>query len=384
MVWTIFFMVIFHSISFSQSDNGPWQSNLMIARSDDGTTFNHSTVFVDSAGVPSLIMDNSGIIISAFQWFPYPRDSENWDKVAISFSEDQGVTWTKPEPIVVNGLPEGFTRPFDPTLAIADDGRIRVYFSTGPVQNKIIDHTIKTYSAVSEDGIHYVFEEGIRFGNDDKAVIDPAVVKYEHQWHYTAPKGAPQEGAYHCVSENGLDFTRVEDIPSDLIHSWTGNLVDCGSEMRFYGCSGDGLWWVSSQDGQDWSDFQLTNIQPGGDPAVLKIAANDFLVVYVSPRSETSVEDQSRSSADHSNLLTIYPNPARLPAVVKFYLDSQRTLNLIVYNILGEKVYQKKDLNFNPGWNHYSLNHSNLRSGIYFLKLFNREIKLIKKFMILD
>ena len=35
-------------------------------------------------------------------------------------SEDEGQTWSKPEPVCVEGLPTQMMRPFDPTVVLLD------------------------------------------------------------------------------------------------------------------------------------------------------------------------------------------------------------------------------------------------------------------------
>lgn len=63
---------------------GPWNSGLMIAFSDDGTTFATPRLFQDSAGVPSIATDSRGNLIATFQWFPAPIGGPHWDSVAVN------------------------------------------------------------------------------------------------------------------------------------------------------------------------------------------------------------------------------------------------------------------------------------------------------------
>lgn len=99
----------------------PWKNPLKICRSTNGSDFTGLNTFQDSSGVPNVIMLPSGVLISAFQWFRQPVGSPSWDRVAVKFSNDSGISWTQPQPIIVNGLPANFTRPFDPTLAVTDN-----------------------------------------------------------------------------------------------------------------------------------------------------------------------------------------------------------------------------------------------------------------------
>ncbi|MBK9176795.1 MAG: hypothetical protein IPM46_10780 [Flavobacteriales bacterium] len=112
-------------------------------------------------------------------------------------------------------------------------------------------------------------------------IIDPAVILFGPGWHYTAPKGAPQDGAHHHLSPNGINFNAVPDIPSDPLHNWTGNfMIESPTELRFYGGGANGIWYNHSPNGGQWNGYVNTNLQ-GGDPSALKVAPANYLIVYV-------------------------------------------------------------------------------------------------------
>lgn len=267
--------------------NGPWNADLIICNSPDGTTFNNCRIFVDSAGVASVIKKSNGQLIAAFQWFPAPIGSANWDKVAISTSSDNGNTWTAPVTAAFPDLPAGYQRPFDPTLALTETGNIRMYFSSGENGSVPLNTGVHTYSALStDDGFTYQFEPGIRFQYPNQATIDPAAVLHNGILYYTTPAGAPQDGAHRAVSDDGLNFTQLADIPSDAQHNWTGNLLSRPDELRFYG-TGNFLWWTATTNGgNSWSNYTNTNLK-GGDPAVAVTNDNQYIIIFTGFRCTT-------------------------------------------------------------------------------------------------
>lgn len=370
---------------------GPWNSNLMIRSSTDGNLFGAETKFIDSSGVPSLLKDAKGRLIAVFQWFPAPLRSQYWDKVAVKISTDSGKTWSQPQPIVVSGLPSTYQRPFDPTLTLTEDGRIRIFFSSGPSVSMMLDSNIATYSAISNDGVNYTFESGSRFSVSGKAIIDPAALRIGKKWYYTAPKGAPQEGAYHATSDDGVAFTRRGDISSDSTHQWTGNLVEYGSGMRFYGAGGQGLWWSYSADGASWtkptsltvSSSGGTAMPPfvrGGDPAVLKIADNNYLLMYVSATvAATSVADNYPQSAQ----LSVFPNPAQEQATVRFVLEKRERVRLSLYDVLGREIAQLLDADLPAGEHTSALILPTSSAQLYFLRLQTTTFSAIKPVRVL-
>lgn len=317
--------------------NFPWNNPLKIAWSSDGIIFNTPAVFQDSSGVPSVIKWKGDTLISAFQWFRQPNPSLTWDRVAVKFSFDNGRTWSKPKPIVVNGLPANYQRPFDPTLTVFRNDSIRIYFSSsnGFPKNGL-DASVNTYSAKSSDGINFYFESGSRVDEPSKQVIDPAIIFFNTSWHYLSPIGSPQQGAYHYVSPDGLNFTPVSNITSDNFHNWTGNfMIENANELRFYG-SGAIIWYNYSANGSIWSGYINTNIQ-GGDPSVLKIKNNNYLMVYVGQPYPLNILEINAESQP----IQIFPNPTQ--GLINVKVDSKNVgSNYVVYDYSGKTVLKGK------------------------------------------
>lgn len=355
---TIFIFCLSVAISntvFSQ--NYPWERPLRITWSNDGRTFDKSEIFQDSSGVPSLIRWKGDTLICAFQWFRQPKNSSSWDRVAVKFSYDNGFSWTEPTPIVMNDLPANFQRPFDPTLTVFSNDSIRIYFSSSNDIPKMgLDSMINTYSAKSNDGIHFNFEPNARVDEAANRVIDPAVIYFKNSWHYIAPIGSPQQGAYHYVSPDGLQFASVPNIPSDNMHNWTGNfMVYDNNALRFYG-SGPFIWYNVSPNGGQWNGFVNTNIQ-GGDPSVIKISEKNYLMVFVgSPyltNNENSIKDPER--------FILFPNPVknRLEIHCKNQNDE---FDYKIYSLSGQLI--------DSGMHRTSsVEVDHLSSGFYFIEL---------------
>jgi hypothetical protein len=333
------------------ASTGPWETPLMVARSTDGVQFDDPTVFQDSSGVPSVVQWKGDTLACVFQWCRLPMGGPTWDRVAVKFSFDRGSTWTEPQRILINGLPPSYQRPFDPTLAVVAGQDLRIYFSSSdgmppPGGDSIID----TYSAVSTDGVNYTFEPGPRVNHPTSRVIDPAVIWFRGGWHYVSPIGAPQDGAYHYVSPDGLHFSRVPDIRSDPAHNWTGNfVVNDTNDLRFYGC-GPNIWFNSSPDGGNWLGYTPTNVR-GGDPSVVKLGANDYLMVYVGqPYAGVANADAG---------IRCTPRTAELVrGVLQMAKGERRTASGELLDAAGRKVMELV-----PGPN--DVRH--LASGVYFV-----------------
>src|SRR5262249_29236716 len=146
----------------------------------------------------------------------------NFDRVAVRFSTDDGKSWTDPEPIAVDGMGNHLARPFDPTLVPLPDGRLRLYFTSNDRHDsRFAMSPPAIYSAVTSDGLHYIFEPGVRFSIEGRITIDCAAALHEGVYHLFVPDNGtaaemeenqrrhepPRGGTgYHAVSRDGLNF----------------------------------------------------------------------------------------------------------------------------------------------------------------------------------
>jgi hypothetical protein len=278
-----------------RSQPGPWDSDVEVYRLASDTQPVKLATF-ERAGVPTAARLKDGRLIAAFQNFP-ADDNRNFDHVAVRFSADEGRTWSTAEPIQVAGLEPGLARPFDPTLVPLPDGRVRLYFTSN--RSPDFRRSIPAiYSAISSNGVAYVFEPGVRFGLEGRIVIDCAVALHNGEFHLIIPdNGAaddfmgqpgrnrppPGGNGYHAISRDGLKFIRVADIKLSTSRGrWLGNLQSDGGKLLFFG-TGAGPWPVASADGLNWGAATASMRLPGADPGAVKLRDGSWLLAVTSP-----------------------------------------------------------------------------------------------------
>jgi len=252
---------------------GPWNRDLDMATSVDGVRFSRTKRFVERGGVPCIARIGKGQLMAVFQWFPLDK-RERFDKIAMVISEDDGDTWTLPQTVAFDGMPDYLYRQFDPTLVVLEDGRLRLYF-TSENQNT---RTTVICSAISEDGSRFVFEEGMRFTVEDENIVDCAVAHIGDRWHIYCPVPRHDGNAYHAVSEDGLAFQRTNDLSVPGTGQWIGNVIVVGDKLRFYGSGRGGIWLATSKDGLQWVLSGRTGMM-GGDPGVVRTASGRYLMI---------------------------------------------------------------------------------------------------------
>jgi hypothetical protein len=183
---------------------------------------------------------------------------------------------------------------------------VRLYFTS----NRSPDFRRSTpaiYSAISTNGIHYVFEPGVRFAVEGRIVIDCAAVLHKGVFHlFVADNGSaedfvggpqrhepPRGGVgYHATSKDGLKFTRIEDVKISGNHRWLGNAQSDGSLITFFGTAthdpgraGEprgGVWVGTSADGSTWRLLRLLDLQ-GADPGTVATRDNGWIIAVTGP-----------------------------------------------------------------------------------------------------
>ncbi|MBM3293401.1 MAG: hypothetical protein FJY82_02630 [Candidatus Aminicenantes bacterium] len=262
-------------------DYGPWNRDLEWYASSDGLMFSKKGTFVERGGVPSLAKAIDGRLQAVFQWFPLSK-KEAFDQVAFKISSDLGESWTSPELIQVSGLPPQLFRVFDPTLVGLPGGGFRLYFSSeriGPLNSR---GNRAIFSAVSGDGIHFLFEPGQRFGFDDSETYDCAVGVWGGLWHLYCPRPFSEGWGYHATSADGLNFVRQPDVFIDSRLDWLGNVLAGANGLFFYGSGRTGGWAAFSSDGFAWT-LLADRTGLGGDPAIVMAGENRYLAVNTGP-----------------------------------------------------------------------------------------------------
>ncbi len=261
--------------------NGAWSGNLILAYSDDGLTFTEGERLIQYGGVPNLLYTSKGQLIATYQYFSR-EDESLYDVIAYSVSEDEGETWSDPQKINFEELPEGrttatsTTKPMDPTLVETEDGGLRLYFT----YHGLKDEYARLASVYSEDGdisSSFVYDNG-ETPDIHKGILDPAVVYFNGLWHhYTWDMDSSDN--YHSTSEDGINFELQENIEG-LDMDFLGQVIVVDDGLRFYG-TGNGITTAISEEGYTW-EIEKEDALKGADPGVAQLEDGSYLMLYTS------------------------------------------------------------------------------------------------------
>jgi len=155
---------------------GRWNRDLVRMESRDALNFNSPKVVIERAGVPSLARNSKDRLVMVFQWFPFDNQKA-FDRMAVSFSDDEGVTWAKPELLEIVGYPEEYIRPFDPTVVSLPDGRLRLYFT---VNQEGPDGKPCICSAISNDDLLFTARQDSKKIESDGAFTQLSALRFQN------------------------------------------------------------------------------------------------------------------------------------------------------------------------------------------------------------
>lgn len=80
--------------------------------------------------------------------------------------------------------------------------------------------------------------------------------------------------------------------------------------------------------------------------------------------------------------MRLFPNPVKERMMVTFELEANKQLQVEVFNAVGQRVQNLGASNFNSGRNQFEINASDLSNGVYFLRIYNADKELNRRFVV--
>jgi len=261
-----------------QTESPLLKHDVYITFSADPASFPVGTLVTKSGSVPDVLVCtvttttcNVGDLLI---YFVDPLAKQPSAGVSMIKSTDGGKTWSARQTITLaNKQNQGPV--VDPSVMQLSDGRIRLYFFApdGPLTGGPADTTLHNVdSAVSNDGIAFTVESGVRFSAQH--LTDPEVITNGKEWFMYYSIGI-QSGV--ATSTDGLSFTEQGTLPS-TIGGVPGAIVLKDGSIRAYGCTPTGIASGTSTDGLTFSSVVTAlsakqicdpSVQPLGDQYVM-------------------------------------------------------------------------------------------------------------------
>ncbi len=240
------------------------------ATSSDGLTWSEGTLLSEKASVPDVLRTTKGIFWA--YWVDFSSATgRNTEKIGVAKSAD-GKTWEKLGAAKFSNL--GNLVPVDPDVIELEDGRLRMYFYDIAVPQG--EHPI--HSAISNDGINFTIEAGVRFKAEN--IFDPDVVRLKDGRYRMFINNADK--IISATSSDGLNFTADAGVRVAGGGSIPGSIVLADGSVRLYKCD-KGINAFKSADGLTFTLEKETVIRGTGgiicDPSITAMPSG-FLMVY--------------------------------------------------------------------------------------------------------
>ena len=166
----------------------------------------------------------------------------------------------------------------DPTAIVTDDGQIRLYyFDINEARGKVFkkEPVNKIYSAISDDGVNFTQESGIRL--EYQGAFDPDVLYVDGTWYmYTGDLQGNKVNV--ATSTDGLTFSHVGTayqggaVPDVWHEDDDWYLYTAGINIA---TGTDGLTFESTG-----KEFRDPNSRGTADPSVVKLNDGSYLMLY--------------------------------------------------------------------------------------------------------
>lgn len=190
--------------------SGPFNDQVYGAVSQDGVTFEELPgPFFEHASVPEVVeltqagaAGEAGALLLYFVDFSGERLGPGPEGLSMASSTD-GRDWTAQRPVRVVGK-RNRGAAVDPSVVQLSNGRLRMYFfgseaTHGDPASVPGDHVI--YGALSEDGLTFTVEPGVRF--QAPRITDPDVLRVGEAWWMVLSRG---QETLLARSADGLTF----------------------------------------------------------------------------------------------------------------------------------------------------------------------------------
>jgi len=240
------------------TNDGPWNHRVMGATSSEGLTWaKDEKIIADQASVPDAILDNeNNIRIYYVDWY-------NGHVISVALSHD-GVNWIYKKVTIQGEVAgsQGGISPVDPDIVLLPDGRYRLFYM----------YAGKIYSAISNYGINFVKEDGVRY-QQEGMVYDPDVIKMGDVWRMFISLGIRN---LSTVSNDGLSFSRENELPFEGSVSCT---IPVENGYRMYYMKQGGISSSFSSDERNWVSEGL-RLDNAGDPTVIKLQNGIYKMFY--------------------------------------------------------------------------------------------------------
>lgn len=223
----------------------------------------------DHASVPDAVIDRQGRIYLYFM-----DATDRGHKMSVAISGDLGKSWKKETVVIAKRQSPGMA--VDPNPIMMEDGSIRLFYlgTFGPPRPDDPDHQI--CSALSQDGIHFTEEPGIRFSAP--RLTDPDVIRTPTGWKMFVSQGRIN---LSTSSVDGKTFT--QDASPASTRGAVSRTIAVNGGYRMFRCD-RGIAMQFTKDFKIWQEEGPAIVNRLGemvcDPGIIQLPDGSWKMYY--------------------------------------------------------------------------------------------------------
>jgi hypothetical protein len=417
---------IVHILSTTwQTYNGQDAALLYARTADAGVSWEVENYLFPELG-PEFSLDISG---DTYDWAE-PKNGilafllgNQWMDMVIMKSTDDGETWEKsviwthPYPLTTGVSPTGFYAPDGAhDIAIDNNGLIHVVFS--------LSYSSEVgYYSPSTDGIVYWNENRPAFSVDTNALNPYGEIGTELVEDYSLIGWSQDLNGNDSIDINwdgvgdvgygvGLsshpqmvidDMNRIFVLYSSVTESFDNGTYNY-RHLWARSSSNNGEWWgsffhVTSDPTHIIHECVFPSTAVNSDDNIYLVFQKDFtpgpngengasteenFIQFMSVAKDDIISGISDNKKD-INFGTVsqnYPNPFNGTSTVYVMLEKSAKLGLNVHNLMGQMVYSIPEQKYNSGKVEFTIDGSQLESGIYFYSIVSGKSSVTKKMIV--
>ncbi len=255
--------------NWSTMDQGPYKDKISYATSSDLLHWEDSgQIIAQHASVPDAIYKDGVIYI----YFVDVSQDGVPERIGLIKSANKGKSWSEKVDIAIQGQEEKVA--VDPAPFLLPDGRIRLYFFD-IADTRVPGRSGKIYSALSDDGVNFVLEQGVRLERQ-AGLFDPDVIWVGGNWFMYVGDGTGQKTIV-ATSTDGVTFTEKGVAYSE---GAIPNVFYDGKKFILYT---GGINIATSTDGLTFTKINYRFESSYGltaDPGVIQLGTNNYFMVF--------------------------------------------------------------------------------------------------------